>query len=667
MRPKETIARFDRMCIRLQILVIVLYCFVGCSSEATITLGGAIEKGPFVRGSTVTVSPLNSSFQPTGQVFTTRTIDDEGHFAVDISTPGFVSIEGTGFYYNEITGGLSSTRLTIRAFYQVTEQQEQVVFLNVLTHLSYDRVQALLAAGETFPDAIRIAEQQVRENLPVKGTAELLGTQLSILSGQQESNYLLGISTLLAQAATMEVNSDDNTDAMLQELINTISSRIGETGSLDQNTKDRLAEAKKRIDTDDVEKKLQARLDSIGSDASIPNLDQIINSDGEPLEQEPLIVLQNQIPEGTCTIIPATPTTPFRSQGAIDTNAENGYLFTPVVQNSSAEETIVIEGAEIKLIFETGLFSDSEFASENLQRLTTFTRHFNGLVEPNGGTASFLFDVIPVELLRILGTKLQETTNPTTINVHVTILGNVSKQSVRSQTFVYPVSVCNGCMTIDAGPCATLTDNFQASQGGECNLLQDVPIHCCTQAGGGKVCPAACEGDGCSGDCVSPKQWWPDCDSDGYASSAAVDVRTLCEMPSDVATDCVGAPSGASWTTTVPQSDTNDCNDEDGNVHPNQKHCFETSHDLSLGELGFDYDCNGKVFKCNKVPKIQSGPLTCTIGIVAGAIDCRNVGSTGWETSVPACGETGNWVSCVVFDGPGTCGVRSIPTTQICR
>ncbi len=258
-------------------LTVVLGC--SGSDKSSFDVTGAVEKGPFVQGSTVTISPLNSEFQPTGQVFTTQTIDNEGRFEVTITDADFVSIEGNGFYYNEVTGALSSARLTLRAFYEVTDQDEQEVFLNVLTHLSYNRVQALLAADVAFPDAITQAEKEVRDILPIEAAAVPAATQLNILSGQTGSEYLLGISSLLAQTAAIGADTTQNVDATLQELINTISSGVATEGELDQETKDKLAQAEKQINIAQVEKKLQERLDLIGSDASVPSLEGVVDSE----------------------------------------------------------------------------------------------------------------------------------------------------------------------------------------------------------------------------------------------------------------------------------------------------------------------------------------------------------------------------------------------------
>ncbi len=56
-------------------------------------LTGAVQKGPFLLGTTVSVSPLDASGKPTGQVFLTQPTTDLGDFRVDFAVSGLVSLE----------------------------------------------------------------------------------------------------------------------------------------------------------------------------------------------------------------------------------------------------------------------------------------------------------------------------------------------------------------------------------------------------------------------------------------------------------------------------------------------------------------------------------------------------------------------------------------------
>lgn len=69
----------------------------GSGMPHNVQLSGAVQKGPFVLGSTVNISPLDASLNPTGQVFSTQTADDLGQFSVQFMASGRVALEGNGF------------------------------------------------------------------------------------------------------------------------------------------------------------------------------------------------------------------------------------------------------------------------------------------------------------------------------------------------------------------------------------------------------------------------------------------------------------------------------------------------------------------------------------------------------------------------------------------
>ena len=206
-----------------------------------------------------------------------------------------------------------------------------------------------------------------------------------------------------------------------------------------------------------------------------------------------LVILQNQVPGAGCSI--GTDTSTFNPIGRIDTDARDGYLFTPVVQSLVAEtasETgspriVFIEGADVKLSFQAGLLSEAEEAGLEESGLSEFSLPFSGAVMP-GGLASFAFVVVPKKLLDTLAGKVSA--EPAHITAEVTMFGELDGGSVESQSFNYPIQVCSGCMRIDNGPCADLPDSFEPLTGGACQQLQDVPVDCCTDTEGALVCPA---------------------------------------------------------------------------------------------------------------------------------------------------------------------------------
>src|SRR5262249_46300640 len=80
------------------------------------SVSGAVQKGPFVRGSSVTVQELDPKLAPTGRSFQVTTSDDVGDFAIPINVSSrYVEIIATGYYFSELSDDLSTAPLTLRS------------------------------------------------------------------------------------------------------------------------------------------------------------------------------------------------------------------------------------------------------------------------------------------------------------------------------------------------------------------------------------------------------------------------------------------------------------------------------------------------------------------------------------------------------------------------
>ena len=258
-----------------------------------VQLNGSVEKGPFVLGSSITISPVDANGNPTGQQFTTQTFNDMGEFSVNFEASGFVSLEGTGFYYNEVTGDLSGANLTLRAFYEIVADGVQNAHLNLLTHLTYNRVKNLVQGGKPIAEAIAQAENELVAALPIGPATFTLddpAIELTLQGGDTlENAYLFAVSAVLAHAARLR--SRGSPDAALQELINGISADLATDGEISASTVQALVDAQKLpLELDDsspdaylipgaVMKGLEARFATLGSQAVVPNLDRVLDSD----------------------------------------------------------------------------------------------------------------------------------------------------------------------------------------------------------------------------------------------------------------------------------------------------------------------------------------------------------------------------------------------------
>src|SRR5689334_1517828 len=70
---------------------------------------GVAQKGPLVRGSTVTVQELDSSLAPTGKQYSYQVSSDLGTFASDAKfTSAYIGVSATGNYFDEVTNTTSA-------------------------------------------------------------------------------------------------------------------------------------------------------------------------------------------------------------------------------------------------------------------------------------------------------------------------------------------------------------------------------------------------------------------------------------------------------------------------------------------------------------------------------------------------------------------------------
>jgi hypothetical protein len=251
----------------------------GCSSKTDVNLTGAVHKGPFVLGSTIAVSPLDEAANPTGQTFLTQTTNDKGEFNVAFSASGQVALEGVGFYYNEVGGALSGAPLTLRALYVIQQEGTQSAFINLVTHLTFLRVKKLVKDGAAFSAAVAQAETELRTQLAItlpNFDPGAPGIGMNLLGGDTPANqYLLAVSAVLLQAA--------GSDAGLQELSNTLATNLEPSGTLSAGNKDKIKAGLLALDTKKVKSNLTKRFMDLGSDAVVPDLDKVVDQDGDGL------------------------------------------------------------------------------------------------------------------------------------------------------------------------------------------------------------------------------------------------------------------------------------------------------------------------------------------------------------------------------------------------
>lgn len=257
----------------------------GGSGGATAEAGsqGAVQKGPFIQGSSITISLLNAELDPTGQNFSTATINDVGEFTANNLPQQPLGLQGDGFYYNELTGNLSGAELTLRGVFIPGAGGTQSAYVNIITHLTHQRVRVLVKGGSPFAAAVAQAEQELMESLGLTlpgFNPDAAGVGMNLAGGDSDANaYLFGVSSTIVQAANDEPGG--SLEAKLQELLNVLASDLD--GTLTGANTLKIRTALTKFDVGVLAARFRTRLDQLGSVALVPDMNRVLDQDRDGL------------------------------------------------------------------------------------------------------------------------------------------------------------------------------------------------------------------------------------------------------------------------------------------------------------------------------------------------------------------------------------------------
>ena len=160
--------------ILLAVAGLAAICLLACSNttagtsddpnQITASIKGVVEKGPFVKGTTVTLYELNpETFAQTGKVFTGSVDGDDGSFSLGKVELGsrYALVEASGYYWNELYGMKTTNPLSLKAVVHI--EKNSTININVGTHITHKRILSLVESGMDFDKAKAKAESEVVE------------------------------------------------------------------------------------------------------------------------------------------------------------------------------------------------------------------------------------------------------------------------------------------------------------------------------------------------------------------------------------------------------------------------------------------------------------------------------------------------------------------------
>lgn len=257
---------------------------------------GKVEKGPFVRGTSIQMQPLDADLDETGQSYTSSITDNEGTFSFGSKTlqSPYVKLSASGYYFNEVTGDLSNGTLALNAIANL--EDAQTVNVNILSHLKYQRVLRLVDKQDmSFKDANRQAQQEVLAAFGLQKYAQTDVNRFSITAGTDEAAALIAVSSLILY---------DRTEAQVTEYLSVLSEDFAKNGSFSDANKLQI-----RKDIFGLEGKLssiadniKSRYEELGKEISVKDLSYFFDWDGDgvagneiPTEDNPISLGQTEL------------------------------------------------------------------------------------------------------------------------------------------------------------------------------------------------------------------------------------------------------------------------------------------------------------------------------------------------------------------------------------
>lgn len=263
----------------------------GTYEPQTYNVSGKVEKGPFVSGSTITMQPMDSKMQASGESYSATITDNAGNFTFGskLFNAPFAELTANGYFFNEVDGDLSSGTLNLRALVDLSDKS--TVNVNILTHLKYQRMLNLIEQGSSFKQADRQAQQELFAAFGLTAYASTDASQLSIISGTDEAAALIAVSSLIL---------GERSEAEVTEYLAKMSREFGQDGKFSNETKAQIKEDKDYLiyRLDDIKANIVSRYADLGLEVSVKELARYFDWDddgtagNETLEAGEAVVLE---------------------------------------------------------------------------------------------------------------------------------------------------------------------------------------------------------------------------------------------------------------------------------------------------------------------------------------------------------------------------------------
>lgn len=254
-------------------IVLLSILLISCNEEKNTgfsfeKISGYAQKGPFLNGTSVTISELTPALLSTGKNYPAQILDNSGTFEiknVELASQ-YVELKADGFYFNEVANSNSKTQLTLYALSDLTNKSSLNV--NLLTTLEKGRVEYLLSNGSNFSSAKKQAQSEILKIFEMEKSAMTESESLDISKAGDDHAILLAISVILQGYLSV---------ADLSELLANINADIRTDGILNSQTLgSALINNARGIKSDQIRKNLETRYETLGLAVKVPDFEKYI-------------------------------------------------------------------------------------------------------------------------------------------------------------------------------------------------------------------------------------------------------------------------------------------------------------------------------------------------------------------------------------------------------
>lgn len=246
-------------------------CGGDCEPCAAFNIEGHAQKGPFLNGSSVLVTSLDTSLNQVGITYNTQILDNSGYFfATGLNlASSYVTLRADGFYFNEVCGAPSNAQITLNAITDLS--MVPAVNVNTLTHLEKSRVEYLVANGTSFGAAKTQALKEILATFSVD-TAGIMprSETLNIANSGVADGILIAITSIL---------QGYRSESEFSDLMANLVTDLRTDGTLNSTllASELMAHAQ-ILDTNIIRQNIIDRYASMGISVNVPNFGQHIQN-----------------------------------------------------------------------------------------------------------------------------------------------------------------------------------------------------------------------------------------------------------------------------------------------------------------------------------------------------------------------------------------------------